>query len=253
MPQLLNSFHQQRPSRVHLTHPLHTNVGRLCRFLVCHPIQSFERHEAVKTHDYFNKSFTTQPSKLRPWKTSSVLQQVKDRGQALICPTDARANVFFQMAENPLWKVPSEVRALIFAQSFLHWNYDNEFEAIMDGIFSSSSHHNDKSKPVPSLLAALRVVPNLYSEALEVFYEVNTFSLSKQTYVGFNNLRVDTIKLIQNLYIVITSVLLSLSYSRHSERCLKMHYFHDNVVWSWSWHDSSTKCRKPWIMHWLRS
>jgi hypothetical protein len=66
--------------------------------------------------------------------------------------------------------------------------------------------------PVPFLLPALRATPDLYNEALEVYYRINTFALNVETFRGFKNLKIETIKLIRNMYIIFTYVLQELVY-----------------------------------------
>jgi hypothetical protein len=58
--------------------------------------------------------------------------------------------------------------------------------------------------PAPVLLAALRADPQLYSEALVVFYKINTFPLTKNSYIIFNGLNTQTLALIQRISIFLT-------------------------------------------------
>jgi hypothetical protein len=58
--------------------------------------------------------------------------------------------------------------------------------------------------PAPELLAALRADPLLYSEALVVFYKINAFPLTKDSYVIFNDLNKKTLALIQRISIFLT-------------------------------------------------
>jgi hypothetical protein len=58
----------------------------------------------------------------------------------------------------------------------------------------------------PNLLAALRSTPDLYGEALEVFYAINVFILDITSFRRFCQLRVEVVKLIRYIVIDIRSV-----------------------------------------------
>jgi hypothetical protein len=51
----------------------------------------------------------------------------------------------------------------------------------------------------PSLLVALRAVPDLYNEALEVFYKINTFILDVGSFTGFSRLKLEAVKLVRKV------------------------------------------------------
>lgn len=54
-------------------------------------------------------------------------------------------------------------------------------------------------RQVPSLLATLRTAPDLYQEALEVFYKVNTFILDLDSFQSFCGLKAEIVKLIRDV------------------------------------------------------
>jgi hypothetical protein len=58
-----------------------------------------------------------------------------------------------------------------------------------------------KMRKVPGLLVALRAAPDLYGQALEVFYKVNRFILDLQSFPSFCMLRVENVKLIREIII----------------------------------------------------
>jgi hypothetical protein len=57
------------------------------------------------------------------------------------------------------------------------------------------------TRQVPSLLAALRAAPDLYAEALDVFYKVNTFVLDLKTFQCFCGLKLESVNLIRSIVI----------------------------------------------------
>ena len=61
-------------------------------------------------------------------------------------------------------------------------------------------------QPAPNFLAALRADPDLYPEALAVFYKINTLPLTKKSFVSFNELSKKTLGSIQQLAIFRTYV-----------------------------------------------
>jgi len=63
-----------------------------------------------------------------------------------------------------------------------------------------------KLRPAPEFLAALRADPELYSEALVVFYKINTFPLTKDSFVIFKDLKKPALELIQRVNIFIEFV-----------------------------------------------
>jgi hypothetical protein len=71
------------------------------------------------------------------------------------------------------------------------------------GMIQSDEYVQRKSalNPTPSLLAALRAVPDLYWEALEVFYAINYFVLDITTFRRFIILKPDAVRLVKCLFI----------------------------------------------------
>lgn len=77
---------------------------------------------------------------------------------------------------------------------------------IRDMIFKYVLTLRSRPRTSLSLLAALRTVPELYYEALEVYYKVNTFLLGVKSFRGFSRLKAGAVQLITQMRIVLMYV-----------------------------------------------
>jgi len=92
--------------------------------------------------------------------------------------------------ENPLCRLPPEIRNLIYIHSL---SPKDEWQGNLC---------NTPDRLV--ILSLLRPVTTLYEEALAVFYNVNSFILNGETFPTFKKLNTKAISSIRNLVITVT-------------------------------------------------
>jgi len=102
------------------------------------------------------------------------------------------------MAQSPnkLKRFAPEIRNVIFEYALRL-----PITLIPKGFDATDENRATTIKEVPTLLAALRAAPDLYEEALEVFYRSNRFILDIDSFRNFCRLKGKTVQLIRNLYV----------------------------------------------------
>jgi len=119
--------------------------------------------------------------------------------------------------QNDLRRIPPEIRVMIFECVLCIAPFSTMILYNTRRLRPRPSQAGPPSTPIrappsftllstPNLLAALRPTPDLYGEALEVFYAINRFSLDITSFRRFMQLRVAAVKLIRFLEIDTKSV-----------------------------------------------
>lgn len=107
-------------------------------------------------------------------------------------------------SRNPLRRLPPELREMIYKFALILPVKSEEVSTFYNKKTRSLKSTPRKLCPSPSFLAALRVEPYLYSEALNVFYQINSFPLTGETYHSFMELKTPALALIKNLKIYLS-------------------------------------------------
>jgi hypothetical protein len=102
-----------------------------------------------------------------------------------------------EQSPNALRRTPPEIRSIIFEYAL--YSPVKEYPRLPGS--RSDKDRVSKMRKISGLLAALRPDPDLYGEALEVFYKVNRFILDLHSFPSFCMLGVESVKSIQQIIV----------------------------------------------------